>query len=99
MSGTVKQTELRALVEQQSFKCALTGVELQPETAAADHIKPVSKGGENVISNIQILHHKVNTAKGTMTNEEFIQMCKDVVRWIASQATNRGPLDGQKVLS
>jgi 5-methylcytosine-specific restriction endonuclease McrA len=75
----VKAKELRELIEKQQYKCALTGRGLTPETAAADHIQPVSNGGGHVIENIQILHRDVNAAKGTMNNEEFLRMCYEVI--------------------
>lgn len=80
-SGICAQ-DLWYLLESQSFKCALTGRPLSPETASVDHIIPVSKGGENAASNLQIVERKVNSAKGTMLQDEFIQMCRDVVNWI-----------------
>lgn len=86
MGQKIKALELKSLIESQDYRCALTGVILEPETASADHIQPVSDGGRNEIDNIQILHHKVNAAKGTMTNDEFIQMCKNVVNWVKGQA-------------
>lgn len=98
MTKKIKAAELRALVESQGYRCALTGVDLMPETASADHIQPISDGGKNEIENIQILHHKVNAAKGTMPNDEFIQMCKNVVNWLTNRPTSRVPLENQKVL-
>lgn len=99
MNSKVKQNELRDLITRQDYKCALTGLELEPETASADHILPVSKGGLNSIDNIQILHHEVNRAKSAMTNQEFIQMCKNVVNWTERKKPDaRQPLENQKVL-
>lgn len=63
----------------------MTGRELTPETASLDHDVPSSRGGTDTIGNAQIVLTVVNQAKGTMTSEEFIQLCKDVVAW-----SNRG---------
>lgn len=30
--------------------------------------------------NVQVLEYRVNAAKGTMTVEEFVAMCRDVAR-------------------
>lgn len=80
--------QLRKLIDQQGYKCALTGRTLTPETAFVDHVTPVSSGGSNAIENLQVVHADVNEAKGTMTQEEFIQLCRDVVAWIDRDASN-----------
>lgn len=70
--------QLMQLLKQQSFRCALSGVEISPETARLDHIVPVSQGGTDEIGNLQWLHVDANTAKGTMSQEQFILMCRRV---------------------
>jgi hypothetical protein len=52
-----------------------------------DHIVPVRSGGEHAIENTQVLHKDVNRAKSTMTNEQFIQWCCDVVEHTELQHT------------
>lgn len=69
------------LLERQSYRCALTGIELTPETASLDHCTPISRGGSHDIDNIQIITQRVNAAKGTMTTEEFIDVCRQVVAY------------------
>jgi len=69
------------LLEHQQYRCALTGRELTPETAALDHVVPVRLGGEHVIENTQVLHKDVNRAKGSLTSQEFIGLCHEVVAW------------------
>jgi CRISPR/Cas system Type II protein with McrA/HNH and RuvC-like nuclease domain len=76
---TITGKQIMSMIKEQKFRCALTGRELTPETASADHIMPLSRDGDHSISNIWIVHHRVNTAKGTMTMEEFIEMCREVV--------------------
>jgi hypothetical protein len=70
--------QLMQLIKRQSFRCALSGVEISPETARLDHIMPVSQGGTDEIVNLQWLHVDANTAKGTMSQEQFILMCRRV---------------------
>lgn len=53
----------------QKGKCALCGSDLVD--FHCDHILPLSRGGGNDFSNIQILCPTCNLKKGTMTNEEF----------------------------
>jgi hypothetical protein len=66
------------LIEKQGRCCALTGRALEPSTAALDHVIPISRGGIHCIENAQVLQKDVNRAKGTLTNEEFIQLCCEV---------------------
>ena len=68
------------LVRRQDFKCAISGRTLTPETASLDHIVPLGRGGEHTLANIWIVNHQVNLAKGTLSVEEFVSMCCDVVR-------------------
>lgn len=69
------------LLEAQDFRCAMTGRQLTPQTAALDHIVPIRCGGEHVIENTQVLEKAVNRAKGSLTSAEFIGMCREVVDW------------------
>lgn len=81
-AGKLKSKDLRDLLESQGYCCALTGRPLTPQVAQLDHVQPISKGGKNVKTNAQILHAQVNQAKGTMSQDEFIEMCREVVRWV-----------------
>ena len=79
--GTVVTAhEVHALLVQQDFRCALTGAALKPTDAAMDHILAVSRNGPHTIDNAQILRKDVNRAKGTLTNEEFLKLCRAVVQ-------------------
>jgi len=40
-------------------------------------------GGKHLVENTQVLHKDVNRAKTTMTNEEFIRLCREVVEYTA----------------
>ncbi|WP_439624097.1 HNH endonuclease [Gemmata sp.] len=79
LQSTIKASELMKLLERQDFRCAYTGRSLSPETASVDHITPISRGGLNELSNLAIVHMDVNTAKSSMTLEEFVAVCREVV--------------------
>ena len=71
------------LLKKQKYACALTGRQLTPQTAELDHISPVSKNGSDDIVNLQILHKDINRMKRTMGNTEFIDVCFEVVQYLA----------------
>ena len=70
--------ETRALWDKQNQECNLTGDVLN-QTAECDHKMPVSRGGPSTIENLQWVTPEVHRAKGNMTNEEFVGMCRKVV--------------------
>lgn len=80
-NGAVNTENVMQLLEYQQYRCALTGRRLTPQTAALDHIVPIRFDGEHAIENTQVLHKDVNRAKGSLTNQEFIQLCQEVVLW------------------
>jgi len=47
------------------------------------------RGGQHAIENTQVLHKDVNRAKGSLSNEEFLAMCREVVQWTDSASGNR----------
>lgn len=72
---------LKQVLEQQEYRCALSGRPLTPEDAELDHKIAISNGGTNLIDNLQWLNSQVNRAKGTMSQENFILMCRRVAEW------------------
>lgn len=75
----IKPKDILAKLHVQSFRCAYTGIPLTPGDTSADHIKPVCDGGNHSADNIALVLRKVNAAKGTMSLEEFREMCQLVV--------------------
>jgi 5-methylcytosine-specific restriction endonuclease McrA len=78
--GTVNLQAVLDLLTRQGFRCALTGRNLTPETASLDHVVPICRGGAHHIGNTQVLERTVNRAKGTLTNDEFLALCREVCR-------------------
>lgn len=84
--------ELVDLWIKQDGKCAITGVPLiAGETAAIDHIIPVSRGGDGSIRNLRFIHTGVNRAKWTMTDLEFkafiLEFGPKLTSWSNNQLT------------
>jgi 5-methylcytosine-specific restriction endonuclease McrA len=63
--------------------CYLTGRKLDTSdvtTYQFDHIVPLSKGGESTFENLGITTPEANYAKGDLSVDEFIELCKDVLK-------------------
>ncbi len=86
----VTTSQIKNIIESQNYRCALSNRELTPETASLDHKQPISRGGTHEIANLWVVEHLVNTAKGSLTVEEFISMCRDVVRHQDAVTTPEG---------
>ena len=82
-SALVTAKQLQEKLKDQSFKCALTGMELTPALSSLDHVDPRSLGGDDDIANLQIVLPCVNKAKGTMSQRQFVSMCHAVARQVA----------------
>jgi hypothetical protein len=87
---SVTTSQIKELIESQNYRCALTNRKLTPETASLDHKQPISRGGTHEVANLWVIEHFVNTAKGSLTVEEFISMCRDVVRHQDAITTPKG---------
>lgn len=46
-----------------------------------DHIEPWSKFGSGGIENLRWVDPEANTAKGALFDDDFLALCRDVVRW------------------
>ncbi|NEQ84816.1 MAG: HNH endonuclease [Moorea sp. SIO2I5] len=83
--GTLYGYELREyLLEKWNRKCAYcgaTGTQLEIE-----HIKPLSKGGSNRVSNLTIACHSCNQAKSNQDIELFLSKKPSILKRILSQS-------------
>ena len=88
VGDVVKQAgrkEILEILEEQQYCCALTGVELTPDSAQLDHVVPESKGGTHDKRNLQILHKTVNSMKAAMTQEDFVSWCMLVANHVGKK--------------
>jgi 5-methylcytosine-specific restriction endonuclease McrA len=88
VAGDVTYAGVFGMLERQSYRCALSGRILAPDTSSLDHIIPVSRGGQHRLENAQMLHVEVNRAKAALTNPEFIALCREVVAWADRAISN-----------
>lgn len=73
--------QLASLWRRQRGLCALTGRRLD-RSAEVDHILPKVRGGGDAIGNLRWVTRQVNLAKRDLTDDEFVEMCCNVMRWI-----------------
>ena len=77
----VTATGLRQKMQEQDWRCALSGVDLSQsaKNTELDHIVPLSKGGAHVLSNVQLVHRIPNAMKRTMSEQVFLEWCRKIV--------------------
>jgi 5-methylcytosine-specific restriction endonuclease McrA len=61
--------------------CWYTGEKLKPTSFSIDHKIPVSRGGTNNFDNLCVCSLHVNNAKGSMSEEEFIELLEVISTW------------------
>jgi 5-methylcytosine-specific restriction endonuclease McrA len=75
----VKAIDLWRLTKKQGIRCTISGERLTVDNISLDHIIPVSKGGTNALDNLRLVTRAVNTAKHTMSDDEFFLFCQNIV--------------------
>lgn len=70
MDGTITKGALSKLIEEAN-QCPYCGDDISKQNKSVDHIIPLSKGGEHIISNIAICCLKCNLAKGNKILKEW----------------------------
>lgn len=96
----IRPQQILSLLHEQGFRCAYTGDPLTPENVGADHKTPVTRGGGHGLDNIALVLASVNAAKGAMTLDEFVDMCRKVAKRFGDGnpddpvEANRGTLSG-----
>lgn len=60
-------------------KCELTGRVIKFSDVVLDHKVSVKHGGSGSIENVQFVCEEINRMKGTMDQDEFIRVCREVV--------------------
>ena len=68
------------IAKKQKCKCALTGEKLTRKNISVDHIIPISKGGLNVASNVQLVTLHANKVKNNMSNTELLEFCYQLIK-------------------
>jgi 5-methylcytosine-specific restriction endonuclease McrA len=82
LRGKLGADDLERMWQEQRGLCGLTGRPLDFETAQLDHVLPRSRGGSNGRSNLRWVCKEANDAKGNLTDEELLVLCRQVAEWI-----------------
>lgn len=82
--GKATALDLAMLWKAQRGRCALTGRRLD-RTAQLDHKTAKARAGQDHIENLQWLCEEANLAKRALSDEQFIALCGDVMRWIGQR--------------
>lgn len=64
--------------------CYLTGTPIdlkEPSSYHLDHIVPTSRGGTNDLDNVGVTIPAANAAKGDLSVEELIELCKAILKY------------------
>ena len=77
--------ELRSILEDQDYKCALTGEELTPENTAFDHKNPLSQGGSSEKENLHAVIKQANVSKSDMSMKEYVDICAKVIKHVGEK--------------
>jgi len=74
-----KAKDFYALLEKQNYICPVSGRQLTPENCMASHKTPIRKGGEHHLENIYLVVDAVTQIKKNLTDEELLNLCRDIV--------------------
>lgn len=75
--------ELKLLLEEQNFKCALTGDCISfNDNIELDHILPTTRGGKNNLSNVRWTTKEANRLKQNLVDIELKELCKKILSTI-----------------
>lgn len=79
----------------QGNRCYYSGEELTLENVCVDHKQPISKGGKHLMSNVALCTQRINSMKGTMSENEFISACLSIASHVPSSNAPQGaPVGG-----
>jgi 5-methylcytosine-specific restriction endonuclease McrA len=62
----------RQVIERDGLFCVYCDDDLTDQEVHLDHIVPESQGGATTYDNLQVTCRRCNTAKGILTEEEFV---------------------------
>lgn len=73
--------EKKTVYAKNNGKCAICGSPVKFKKMTIDHKKPLSQGGTNEISNLQLACHSCNRLKNNFMEDEFYEMLSKILRY------------------
>jgi len=79
----------RQVIQRDGYHCVYCDEDLSQAEIHLDHVVPESKGGPTTVDNLQVTCRKCNTAKGVLTESEFMsklrQRAKNILYRLGDQ--------------
>jgi len=69
----IPPTIRRWVIERDGYHCVYCDEDLTDGEIHLDHVIPESQGGPTTYDNLQVTCRKCNTAKGVLTEDEFVR--------------------------
>lgn len=63
----------RRVIERDGLRCVYCDDDLTDQEVHLDHVIPESRGGSTTYENLQVTCRRCNTAKGVLTEDEFVR--------------------------
>ena len=80
--------EKRIVYAKYNGKCAICGQPVKFKKMTVDHKVPLSKGGENAMSNLQLACRSCNLMKADLNMEDFVDKLSNIV-WVLPEEQNQ----------
>ena len=77
----ISKSDVLIVLERGSYSCQYCGKKIKKTNWHLDHIKPLSKGGKNVVSNLCVSCKTCNLMKHSMMKNNFINKCKSIYKY------------------
>jgi hypothetical protein len=88
---TMTTKDFHHLLEvEQEFRCALTGLDLTPDTVTIVHKIPMKKGGKHVLANVHLVHKSIAKLAKDHTLDELLVISQAVVKHLRGKVKHDG---------
>lgn len=89
--------EKKTVYARNDGKCAICGKPVKYSKMTIDHVTPLSQGGTNEFSNLQLSCHSCNRLKNNFTADEFYALMAKILRYRRWQNLKKLIRDGATI--